>query len=277
MAYAFLEPWHLYLPRGGGYVVAFFGGGGKTSLMRAMAEALVADGAKVIVTTTTETEPLRWPDLALAAWDDLVADPRPERPPLLFVGRDPAPATADAELKWSGLAPEQVDRLAELCPDRVVLVEADGSAGLPLKLHRDDEPVWPGRTSLAVAVVGLAGFEERLDAAVHRWGRLPAGPLSGLADDTRVGWPELERLVFGPGGYLDRVPADVPTVVALLQMEQCVDSVGLFGFLARLMGPLGVPIVTMGDLGGGSGLRTAYREDEEDDEDDGDDPGREAP
>jgi len=143
----------------------------------------------VAVTTTTRTEALQWPGLRLADWED-VEGCRGE--PFLFVRRG---GLADG--KWRGLEAAEVDRLGRLLPDHVVLVEADGAAKLPLKLHRDDEPVWPGRTSLAILVMGLSALGLPLAAALHRHGRI-AAPWLPSEPDAAWTWDLLLRLLAGP-------------------------------------------------------------------------------
>lgn len=257
MDFQFLDAWDAFLPGEAGHVVAVFGGGGKTSLLQCCAAALRRRGVAVAATTTTRTEPLAWPDLEVCEWSDVRAGRQPAAGATLFVRDGVLP-----DGKWNGLAPGAVGRLAELPPGRVVLVEADGSAGLPVKLHREGEPVWPGRTSLAIATLGLSAIGEPTAAVLHRHGRLPA---DWLPEDPQAPWTWdlMFRLLAGPGGYLARVPAGVPPVVALLQMRACADSVGLFGFLGRVMGEAGVPLVLLGEAGSRPSLRTACHREED--------------
>lgn len=254
MQHGLLQPWHAFLPREGGHVVALYGSGGKTSLLRACAEVLAAEGVPVIVTATTRSEPLGWPGLDVLTWDQI--GPQRSRPyaPLLCLR-----GAMEPEGKWRGLAPEQVDLLGQLLPERVVLVETDGSAGMPVKLHRPDEPVWPGRTSLALAVLGLGALGRPVGSCLHRWGRLPA-PWLPAAAETPWTWELLQRMLHGSHGYLGRLPPEVPAVVALLQMGAVDDSIGLLSFLGDLLRPGGVPLVVLGELAGPNPwLRTAYR------------------
>ncbi len=255
MDFCFLDAWHDFLPREGGHVVAVCGGGGKTSLLAAAAAALRESGAPVAVTTTTRTEPLAWPGLRAVSWEDVAAGASRDEP-LLFVRGGEHP-----DGKWRGLEPAQADLLGGLLPRHVVLVEADGSAGLPVKLHRDDEPVWPARTSLAILVLGLSALGRPVGEVLHRHGRLPA---PGLPRDPAEAWSWdlMFRLLHGPGGYLSRVPAGVPVAVALTQLAACADSVGLFGFVGRVMEEAGVPLVVLAELAGERPqLRTTCRAD----------------
>ncbi len=254
--FAFLPAWHDFLPREGGHVIAVFGGGGKTSLLRALAARYGEEGLPVLLTSTTRTEPLAWPGLQVREVDGPsagAAGDLPAGPVFVRAGLHP-------DGKWRGLPPDRVDALSEAHRGRILLVEADGSAGLPVKLHRPGEPVWPGRTSLALAVVGLAAVGRPLAEVLHR----QAGPrpawLRGVAADAPWTWDLTFRLLAGEGGYLERVPAGVPTVLVLTQLSGQADSVGLFGFAGRMMAEAGVGLIVFAELAADPPrLRTAYR------------------
>ena len=256
--FMFLDQWHEILPREGGHVVSVFGGGGKSSLLEAMCAALVDAGVPVCVTTTTRTEPLDWPDLVVLEHADLAAGvAAPAGAPLFVRGGEDGG-------KWLGIAPEEVDALGGLLPGHVVLVEADGSAGLPLKLHDAGDPALPARTSLAVAVVGLSAVGREPAAALHRYGRADAGHV-GLGDGEPVAWEHLLNLLERPRGYLGRVAEGVPIMIALLQMDENDDAIGLFETVGAVMERLAVPVVLLGDTSGPEPrLRTACRIEDDD-------------
>ncbi len=245
----FLAQWHEFLPREGGHVIAVAGSGGKTSLLRQCAAVLRAADVPVVVTTTTRTEPLDWPGLELCAWEQVAGDGAAA--PFLFVRGGAHPAD-----KWPGISPAQVDSLGRLLPRHVALVEADGAAKLPVKLHRDDEPVWPGRTSLALLVMGLGALGRPVAATLHRHGRLPAPWLPDGPGATWT-WDLLWQLLASPGGYRSRVPEGVPAALALTQLGRCGDSRGLFDFVARAMQEARLPLVLLAELEGeAAGVRT---------------------
>jgi probable selenium-dependent hydroxylase accessory protein YqeC len=259
MDFAFLSAWHEFLPRQGGHVVAFAGGGGKTALMLAGGAQLREDAVPVVLTTTTRTEPVSgWPEVT---WRDLVAGDHGDTRSVERLPRGCyLHAGTGADGKWRGLEPEQVDRLGEIAPEHVVLVEADGAAGLPVKLHRPDEPRWPARTSIAVLVMGTGALDEPAARVVHRWGRLPAGPLAGVGEAEPWAWRHFAALLLGEGGYLARVPTAVPVVLALTQLGDLQDGIGLFGFAAEVMAEPRLPLVLFGELDPARpSLRTAYR------------------
>jgi len=255
MGYRFLQPWHDFLPREGGHVLSVFGGGGKTSLLAALTECYLRAGIPVAVTTTTRTEPLGWAGLSVREWHEVATAPL-ESPGQAFFIRQGEHAGG----KWRGLAPEQVDQLSATLPRSVVLVEADGSAGLPVKLHRPDEPLLPSRTSLAVPVVGLSAIGRPLPEVLHRAAELPVTWPAECAAEDLFTWDHLWYLLTGSGGYLERIPEGVPTLLALTQLAGLQDSLGLFGFLNRIMEEAGLPLVLLGELADRPvRIRTAYR------------------
>jgi probable selenium-dependent hydroxylase accessory protein YqeC len=68
--------------------------------------------------------------------------------------------------KIAGLVEEQVYELTQIAD--IVLVEADGSKRLPLKVPADHEPVIPNGTDRIILVAGLSGIGTRLSMSCHR-------------------------------------------------------------------------------------------------------------
>jgi probable selenium-dependent hydroxylase accessory protein YqeC len=256
VSFGFLDPWHVFLPRDGGHVLSFMGSGGKTTLMQEVAGVYATQGIGTVLTTTTRSEVLA--DLEALTWEQLRAATPDTVPAPVFIH-----AGQGADGKWRGLTAAQVDALGGLLPERVVLAEVDGAAKHPLKLHRQDEPVWPERTSLAFVVMGVGAVGGRPDAAVHRWGRLSSPVLGELADHGPLEWRHLTRLLEHDGGYLDRVPPRVPAVLALAGLSEQDDSIGLFEFVGRAMEHPELPLVLFCSLGpAGLAVRTACAEPE---------------
>jgi len=221
-----------------------------------MADIYRAEGIPVALTTTTQSEVL--PDLPDFLYQELSASPRAALPQIFFLH-----AGLDDEGKWSGLAPGEVDELGCLLPDRVILAEVDGAAKLPVKLHRPDEPIWPARTSLGVIVMGTGAVGSRTGDVLHRFGRVEWAPVRNLQDWSVWEWDHSLDLLLEPGGYLDRVPGEVPCVLALTGMDEQPDSVGLFDFVGRAMAHERLPLTLFCDLAAAPPvIRTACNQDE---------------
>ena len=148
---------------GPGEVISLVGGGGKTTLMFALARELVSRGNFVITTTTTK-----------------ILEPSPAETPLLLVEADEKQmlrlllhnvdnyqhiTLASEKLssgKLKGISPELVVKLAELNQVSYIIVEADGAARKSLKAPNPTEPVIPHNTSLVIPMVGIDAVGCRL-------------------------------------------------------------------------------------------------------------------
>ncbi len=254
MSFGFIDPWHQFLPRETGHVISLMGSGGKSSLLMDFADVYRESGMPVILTTTTMSENL--PGVVAIEVTELATLDRASLPDSFFLHGGLAP-----EGKWTGLPPETVDEMGRLFPDRTVLVEVDGAAKLPVKLHRQGEPVWPSRTSLAIVVMGTAAVGSQTGGVLHRFGRVEWPPLFDLESWTVWEWDHQLKLLLEAGGYLSRVPDGIPCVLALTGMGEQPDSIGLFEFVGRAMDNPRLPLTMFCDLAAEpSVIRTAYNE-----------------
>ncbi|MEG1547407.1 MAG: selenium cofactor biosynthesis protein YqeC [Clostridia bacterium] len=143
----------LRVPRG---VTAIIGGGGKTTLMLELAAELSQMGS-VIVTTTTHIWP---PDMmVLKNADTAQVTDALNKTSLVCVAENILPDKLDPPK----LAIETLGRLADY-----VIVEADGSKGLPLKAHGPHEPCLPAHVDKLIYMVGLDGIGKPVSEAAHR-------------------------------------------------------------------------------------------------------------
>lgn len=138
-------------------VIALVGAGGKTSSLFMLAEAYAAQGLRVAVTTSTHMG--RRPGGFIASREELerylAGDPK---------GRICLCASPSGEHKMS--APDFMDLLPQYF-DRV-LIEADGSRRLPLKIPADYEPVIPDYTDAVLVLAGLSALGRPLGEVCHR-------------------------------------------------------------------------------------------------------------
>jgi len=142
-------------------LVAFVGGGGKTSLMFALAAALPG---RVVITTTTRIFAAQMrlaPALVYA--DDL----SPLAGALAAHGRCLVVGRVEGD-KAHGVDPNLPARLLARPDVDYVLVEADGSRMQPVKAPAGHEPVIPPETTLVVPVAGMDALEGPLEAVAHR-------------------------------------------------------------------------------------------------------------
>lgn len=151
-----------------GSCVALIGGGGKTTAMYQMARELVAQGDRVLVTTTTKI----WPPAGLPLVSRRYEADAEVALHLLF-GRAPIVVLGEfiesSTGKLHGISPDVVCALhSGGCAD-VLLCEADGAAGRPLKAHRAGEPVVPGCSTIVAILAGIDAVGRPADAGViHR-------------------------------------------------------------------------------------------------------------
>ena len=187
-----------------GELVALVGGGGKSSLLMALAEA--APGT-VLLSTTTHLFAAQTANFApLQAQLETGSDPIPADfwPALARQGRGvvTGPPAGDkvsgvpAHLPAAWLARPEVDW---------VLVEADGSRQLPVKAPAAYEPVIPAETSLLVGVLGIDALAGPIGQVAHRPERLCQ--LLGRVPEDWLTPADAARLMTHPqGGWQGRPP-----------------------------------------------------------------------
>lgn len=198
-------------------VVTFTGGGGKTSSMLRLAAELVATGRHVVVTTTAKMGSDQIPvpvagramphlidtragDLARAVSEAL------RRSPVVAVTGE----LTEHGSKWSGIPPDAVCGLAAARGVDMVLVEGDGSRGLPLKAPADYEPVVPECTTLHVPLAGALALGQPLDADhVHRPELVARFGNWGPLDERVVTAELMAALLAHPAGGMKGRPASV--------------------------------------------------------------------
>ena len=146
----------LSLDFGKKHCICAVGGGGKTTLIESLALELVKRHKKVICLTTTK---IRRPDYGTVI----------EEESMELV--ESANGIVTVALPWkdgkmTGVTKEFQQQLIERYS--IVLIEADGSKGLPTKIPNDTEPVIPKETTLVVGIQGIDAFDEPIYKVCHR-------------------------------------------------------------------------------------------------------------
>ena len=171
----------------GPQLVAFVGAGGKTGALQRLCTESPSKPGGILATTTTAMFARQ-----LSAVGPLLVEDDGETPlatraaQALRSAGVVALARSHAENeKVKGLAPAEVDALWREGVAGTIVVEADGSRGLPLKAFGEAEPQLPSATTTVVVVAGLDALGLPLDEEhVHRATLLL--PLLGAADGDSV-------------------------------------------------------------------------------------------
>jgi molybdenum cofactor cytidylyltransferase len=208
-------------------LIAITGGGGKTSLMFALAKILPG---KVVITTTTrifaaqmiqapavciyesegtanldEEEQAQTSNVKVGEYSELGSMLSRYGSCLVVARIDGAKALGvPIALPGQLLARPDVD---------FVIVEADGSRMQPIKAPADHEPVINPETNLVVNVVGIDAIGGRLTDIAHRPERVAR--VTGLELDDRLTGDALEALIVHPDGGMKSVP-DKATFISFI-------------------------------------------------------------
>ncbi len=164
-------------------LTAITGGGGKTTLMEALA-AHLAERATVVVTTTTKLCADGVENVLFGDFGDFCQPDDAALRALFVMLAEKKRVTLANRVqgeKLIGLAPEAIDAMARAGVADHILVEADGAKHLPFKAYESYEPVVPRAAMCQIVVVGAEIFIEpasekntfRFDLLRARWGVEP--------------------------------------------------------------------------------------------------------
>lgn len=194
-------------------LIAFTGGGGKTSLANWIAQSAQAAGKSVIVTTTTKIFPPSGQRTVLEQdgpdFMDRVRAALSESPSVVV-----AHSLDETTGKLIGLHPDTVCALHRAHMADTILVEADGAARKPFKGPNDFEPVIPCDADLCIAVMGLDAAYKPLDeTTVHR----PeiVSKITGLPLGEPVHPQDMITVATAPNGLLKKCPPDCDQAIFL--------------------------------------------------------------
>ena len=195
--------------------IALVGGGGKTTLMFSLAEELRRSGKRVVASTTTKVwhkEALQYEKVLLVedeeAWSQRKAEALNSQG-IVFVGR----SILDSG-KVEGISASLADEIFRDSKVQHLIVEADGSAGHPLKAPAEHEPVIPGSATTVVAMMGLEAMSARLDeATAFRAGEVRK--ITGLETGGILTPGTLARIFLHPSGLFKGAPEGARRVVFL--------------------------------------------------------------
>lgn len=199
--------------------LALVGGGGKTTLMFALAEELRQTGKRIVTSTTTKIwhhEAQGSPFVVFIqghpAWrDKLGKELRIHGHVFLAQG------LLDSG-KVSGIIPSLADELYQDKEMDYLFVEADGSAGHPVKAPAGHEPVIPPLVTKVIAVLGLEAVGEPLKPEIVFRVDL-FRKLTGLNPGQRLTPNVLSRLFLDSQGLFKGAPPSAKKVAFLNKLD----------------------------------------------------------
>ena len=169
-----------------GHIVSLVGGGGKTTLLYAMAAHCARKGLRVLVTTTTH---IRQPVSGYAPDDTTLT--------ALWQAGSYAVIGTPAENRKLTLPPPQL--LRRMAQADAVFIEADGAKHHPCKLPAAHEPVLLPQSDIVLAVAGLSALDRPLREVCFRYETIRPQFLSA-APDTLLTPPMLAQLLASTQG-----------------------------------------------------------------------------
>ncbi|MDD5924353.1 MAG: selenium cofactor biosynthesis protein YqeC [Clostridia bacterium] len=173
-------------------VTSIIGSGGKTTLIHKLANELKNKG-KVIFTTTTHIFPSSTiPSInnpTISNIQDFFLSNN-----CLCIGK------YDHKSKKYSSPDISFEKLCKIAD--YVLVEADGSKGLPIKAHEDFEPVLPVESNQIIQIIGADGFNKTIKDVAHR-----CKIFAKLTDSTILDIATAERVanVIKTENYADKI------------------------------------------------------------------------
>lgn len=204
--------------------LSLVGGGGKTTLMFSLAHELRQKGKQVITSTTTKIwhhEALSSDCIVFTRSDEAWRHTLRERLRIhghLFV----AQGLLDSG-KVKGISPSLADELYREKRIDYLLVEADGSAGHPVKAPDEHEPVIPSSVTKVVALLGLEAVGEKFGSEiVFRVDRFRK--LTGLTPGQKLTPSILAKLFLDPRGVFKGTPLSAKRVAFLNKLDLLVEE-----------------------------------------------------
>jgi probable selenium-dependent hydroxylase accessory protein YqeC len=216
--------------------VALVGGGGKTTMMFALAGEFCAEGNRVVTTTTTKI--WRWEAAQVTCQILQSRDPAWEQKTRECISRHGHVFLGGGVLdsgKIKGIASETADALFASPWIDSVIVEADGAAGRPVKAPDKNEPVIPSSASLVIGIVGLEALGRRVDSKfVFRLKCFER--LTGMREGETLTAGAMSRVFLQPEGLFKGAPRPARKVVFLNKIEMLKDQQHLKELIERILG-----------------------------------------
>jgi len=204
--------------------VALVGGGGKTTLMSALADELRLKGYRFVISTTTKVwnrEALNWPNVLFDPSDP--ASHEELKAALKKHGHAFAGRRVLESGKVEGISPGLADALYREAEIDYLILEADGAAGRPVKAPAGHEPVIPSSATVVVAIMGIEAVGAPLeDEVVFRPEQFTK--ITGLNLGERITPDALAKIFQSPGGLFKGAPASAKRIAFLNKLDLLTDD-----------------------------------------------------
>ncbi len=217
-------------------LVALVGGGGKTSLLFALAKELLQREKRVVTSTTTKVshhEAQRSPCVvftgSLPSWKDKLREGLQTHGHVFL-----ALAPLDSG-KVDGISPSIANDLYQDGGIDYIITEADGASGRPVKVPADHEPVIPSSSTKVVAMLGMEAVGKPIGPEVVFREDLFC-KLTGLDLGERLTPSVLAGLFLSPEGLFKRTPSSAKRMVFLNKRDLLAENTEaeeLAGFILR--------------------------------------------
>lgn len=209
-----------------GQIVAATGGGGKTSLLELLAaECREAGWAPTLLTTTTKMfAPENGAPLLLGEPELLSETVGAMDEPAVVLARarsGPAPvpgAPGRVRMKLDGFDAGEIEVFRHKAG--IVLVEGDGSRGLPIKAPGPGEPVIPPGVDTVLGVIGLDAVGAPLDEA-HVFRPELLAEIVDQPPGSPITAQTLGRLAAHPAGLFKNAPPQAQRVLIINKSDLC--------------------------------------------------------
>ena len=199
--------------------VALVGGGGKTRLMFVLAEELRQAKKRVITSTTTKIWHRQASESTYVGFVQSHPTWREELSGALknhghgFLGHSLLESG-----KVQGINPSLANELYQDKEVDYLIVEADGSAGRPVKAHAEYEPVIPDSVTKVVAMLGLEALGQELNPEIVFRMDLFC-KLVKTKERERLTASVLSRLFLHPEGLFKGTPISAKRVALLNKLD----------------------------------------------------------